>query len=164
MKFHFSAYILLTALFFSCGNNQHDNIVREKIKSKTLPKNKPSSTFSDTLTINDVAAVFYTPDSIQLDKIRSVTDSGAFQAIMHEYDYLSRTAFSILKKDFPNIKIIEAKNVRYILFTTSDKKQICIDLDKNYDPYGLYIFNLQNPPQLVDMANTESSLGFYFYK
>jgi hypothetical protein len=166
MKLYFIAFILLTGLFFSCSDHDQDSTVTAagKIKSKTLPKKKPSSQFTDTLKIISIAAVFYSPDSIQLQKMRSVTDSGAFEAIMHEYDYLSKTAHSILNKHFPQVQIIEAKNVKYLLFITTNKTEVCINLDKNYDPYGLYVFKRQQAPQLVDMANTETNLGFYFSK
>lgn len=163
MKSPFFIYVLLTVVFFSCSDHRQDNPL-PKTKIKTLPKTKPSSAFSDTLKINTVAAVFYIPDSFQLQKIKLLTDSGAYESIMHEYEYLSRTAHSIIKKDFLDIPVIEAKNVRYLLFLNSDKTESCIDLDKNYDPYGLYIFNGVKAPQLVDMANTETDLGFYFSK
>lgn len=149
-------------LFFSCSDNRQHQQVVKKTGKRSLPKDKPSSAFPDTLKINSIAAVFYSPDSLQLQKIRSGTDSAAFEAIIHEYDYLSGTARSILKKDFPEIQIIEARNVRYLLFITPGKKESYIDLDKNYDPYGLYVFDRQKAPQLVDMANTETALGFYF--
>jgi hypothetical protein len=164
MKLRFFVFFLL-ALNFSCSDSFRKNKPGpEKIEIHRLPQNKPATNFHDTLRVESIAAVFYSPDSLQLQKIKSLTDTGVFEGVMHEYDYLSRTAHSIIKKDFRQIHIIEAKNVRYLLFITADKKQSCIDLDRNYDPYGLYVFNRQKAPQLVDMANTETELGFYFSK
>jgi hypothetical protein len=156
--------LILVAGISSCSNNSQTHPVPAKPTTRTFYKTKPAATFSDTLKINSVAAVFYSPDSLQLQKIRSIADSGVFESKMHEYEYLIKTAQSSVNKNFSQVKIIEAKNVRYLLFITSYKKRICIDLDKNYDPYGLYLFNRQKAPQPVDMANTETELGFYFSK
>lgn len=165
MKSYFLLFILFAALSFSCSENPKQNIpVPIKQSVKQLLKTKPSATFFDTLKINFVAAVFYSPDSLQLQKIKLNTDPGAFAANMHEYENLMRNARLIIKRNFKQLKIIEAKNVRYLLFTGSNKKENCIDLDKNYDPYGLYIFNRQKAPQLVDMANVATDIGFYLSK
>ena len=163
MKFLF-ACLLSAFLIWSCSDNRQSNVVPDKPASKTLYQKKPAGTFPDTLKINSVAAVFYSPDSLQLQKIKSISDPGVFESKMHEYEYLIKTAQSSINKNFPRVKIIEAKNVRYLLFITADKKKSYIDLDRNYDPYGLYLFNRQKAPQPVDMANTETELGFYFSK
>ena len=154
--------VCLLGMVSSCSNNSQTRPAPATSSSRTFYQNKPPATVSDTLKINSAAAVFYSPDSLQLQKIRSIADPGVFESKMHEYEYLIKTAQSSLSKNFPHIEIIEAKNVRYLLFTTRDKKQTCIDLDRNYDPYGLYVFDRQKVPQPVDMANAETGLGFYF--
>ena len=98
-------------------------------KTKSLPKNKPSSTFNDTLKINSSSAVFYYTDSLQLEKIKLVTDPGFYEGSMHEYFFLMKNAHLVIKKIMPQLKIIEARNVRYILFINDDNSAKCIDLD-----------------------------------
>jgi len=165
MKLQFFACFLSTLLILSCSDSSRQNKLEpNKIENKTLPKNKPSSTFSDTLKINSVAAIFYSPDSLQLEKIKSVTDAGVYEGSMHEYFYLMRNAHFAIKKNMPQLKIIEAKNVRYLLFINADKSENCIDLDTKNDPYGLFVFDRQKPARLLDMANIDSELGFYFSK
>lgn len=156
--------LISVVVISSCSNNSQTNAVPPKQVANTFYQNKPAATVSDTLKINSAAAVFYSPDSLQLQKIRSIADPGVFESKMHEYEYLIKTAKSAINKIFPHVKIIEAKNVRYLVFISRDKKQNCIDLDRNYDPYGLYVFDRKKSPQSVDMANTETGLGFYFSK
>lgn len=151
-------------LFFSCSENRQGDPEPKSTPVKTWYQNKPPAASPDTLKINSVAAVFYGPDSVQIQKIRSMADPGIFESKMHEYEYLIKTANSVIRTSFPRVEVIEAKNIRYLLFITADKKITCIDLDKNYDTYGLYVFDRQKAPQLVDMANTETDLGFYFSK
>ena len=162
LKF-FNCFLFI--LLISCSDNPRQNIAAQnKIENKNETKNKPAATFTDTLKINFSAAVFYYPDSLQLEKIRSITDAGVFEGSMHEYENLMRNAHLVIKRDMPNLKIIEAKKARYILFIRADKKRDCLDLDTKIDPYGLFLFNRQKPGELVDMANIESELGFYFSK
>lgn len=164
MTLQTSFWFMLTILFISCSDNSKRHPQPNSHTVKTLYQNKPAATNSDTLIINSIAAVFYGPDSLQLQKISSIAEPVVFESKMHEYEYLAKTAKSIIIKKFPLIQIIEAKSVRYLLFIELDKKVSCIDLDRNYDPYGLYVFDHRKAPQLVDMSNTETDLGFYFSK
>ena len=150
-------------LSLSCSDSPRETRpVQNKIENKDPPKTKPASNFSDTLKINSAAAVFYSPDSLQLEKIKSVTDAKIFEANMHEYFSLIRNAHLVIRKYYSKLKIIEAKNVRYVLFIRADNSTDCIDLDTKKDVYGLFIFDRQKGPLFVDMANIETELGFYF--
>ena len=165
MKFQFFLYFLLLILSLSCSNSPRQTTpARNKSENKETVKNKPSSSFSDTLKINSAAAVFYHPDSLQLEKIKLVTDARIFDGSMHEFEYLMRNAHFVIKKNMPQLKIIEAKNVRYLLFIRANKNTDCINLDTKNDAYGLFVFDRKKPPLLSDMANIESELGFYFTK
>ena len=159
MKFHFSLSFLIVILCLSCTDSPP-----ESYSPQTKVENKFPGSFQDTIRINSPAAVFYNPDSLQLEKIRSVTEARIFDGSMHEYDYLMRNAHFVIKKTIPQLKIIEVKNARYLFFTGADKNTECIDLDSKNDAYGLFVFDRQKPPRLLDMANIESELGFYFSK
>ena len=93
-----------------------------------------------------------------------VTDTGFYEGSMHEYFSYIRNAHLVINKTMPQLKIIEARNVRYILFINDDKSKKCIDLDTRPEPYGLFFFKMKKAPQVVDMANIESELGYYFSK
>ena len=166
MKFQFCAYILPVILTFSCADsstkiNQNQN----KIENKDPAKNKPAGSFSDTVQINSLpSAVFYDPDSLQLEKIKAITNSTIFESTMHEYFYQMRNSRIVLKKYYPYIKIIEVKNARYLLFEKAGGEKEYVDLNTKNDPSGIFIFDGQKAPQLVDMTNIESELGFYFSK
>jgi hypothetical protein len=81
---------------------------------------------------------------------------------MHEFDYLFRYTHTVLNKYWNTIPIVEAKKVRYLLFTKTDKSRQVIDLDTRLDPYGLFVFDPNKDPILLDMTNAESELSFYF--
>ncbi len=160
--------ILLLSLFglilLSCNNNTrrvNNEIVVNPVDtiSKLLPK--PPATYPDTLTINFPTAVFYHPDSLQLLKIKAQTDPMVFDGAMHEFFYQMRNARMVIKKTWPHLSITEAENYRYLLFIMQDGKQVCIDLDKENDAYGLFVFNGKKAPLAVDMTNIETEVSFY---
>ncbi len=157
--------VLVILFLFSCsgsGNNSNPGTTT-RVKQDSA-KVKPPSSFSDTVTINFPAAVFYHADSLQLEKIRAITDSGVFETTMHEYFYQMKYSRNVLNKNWPKIKIVEVKNARYILFTLEDGTNECIDLNNINDAYGVIIFNRKKKSEKVDMTNIDTDLYFYFGK
>ncbi len=159
----FSLIILMPA--FSCNHNSPNQSGKIDIKKiNYLTPQKPGSSFTDSIIIDSPSAVFYNPDSLQLKKIKAITDTGVFKSTMHEFFYQQRNAQNVLKKYYPGIKITETKNARYIIFKIARGAAKKIDLDLNNDACGLFIFDGHKLPELVDMTNIDSQLGFYFSK
>jgi len=160
--FYLSSLYFLAILIASCTNS---SVNKEPVKEKPEPGNtilsKPPSNYQDTLIIDLKAAVFYGPDSLQLKKIKEITKETVFEAQSHEYFFQMRNSRIVLKKNWPSITIIEAKNIRYLLFKKLDNDSICVDLDKK-DPYGLFLFDSKKDPHFADMMNIDSELPFYF--
>jgi len=152
---------LVCFLFFgilSCREDQKKN----KISIEKENKSKPPSSFTDTMKINSRSAVFYYPDSIQLEKIKAITEKNIFDGSMHEYFYQVKSAHTALKNRWPEIKIIEAKNVRWLQFVKAGQTNEYIDLDAKNDAYGLFVFDPGKSPALLELTNAESEIGFYF--
>ena len=143
-------------------------VTEERTPPKTTGNNqeirKPPSTYQDTLIVDKVSAVFYYPDSIQLGKIKKLLDTGVFEGTMHEYFYQMRNAKMVIAKNWSVLKVIEAKNIRYLLFKKTGNKPTLVDLDSRGDPYGLFLFDPGKEPALVDMMNIEGELPSYFHK
>ncbi|MGZ5191514.1 MAG: hypothetical protein ACXWCZ_10880 [Flavisolibacter sp.] len=165
------AFISATCLFFmilSCNNNSGSkNNNRDSVNSLTTlkaPAGKSPSTYRDTLIINFPSAVFYHPDSLQLSRIKALTDTMYFDGSMHEYFYQMRNARIVLKKNWPQVSIIESERCRYLLFIKKDGTREYIDLDTKNDPYGLFVFDGIQSPVMIDMTNIETIVGFYFSK
>ena len=163
------AFISATCLFFmifSCNNNTGSkNNKKDPVNSSSTTKvaaEKPPATYPDTLIINFPSAVFYKPDSLQLSRIKALTDTMVFDGSMHEYFYQMRNARIVLKKNWPLVSIIESEKCRYLLFIKKDGTREYIDLDTKYDTHGLFVFDGIKSPVMVDMTNIETIAGFYF--
>ena len=85
-------------------------------KAKAPIIKKPVSSFQDTLTIQTLSAVFYNPDSLQLEKIKAVNEPQIYATITHDCFYQMQNARIMIKKDWPKIDIIDNSNARYLLF------------------------------------------------
>jgi hypothetical protein len=86
---------VICSIIFSCKNN---NIIEKANfkntdsfntnKTKTFA-HKPFSSFQDTLKISKPSAVFYHPDSSQLEKIKQQTDSIAYKDLIHVHFFFN---------------------------------------------------------------------------
>jgi hypothetical protein len=161
--------LLLCVIFcfmYSCKQpSSKKNIPAEKItEHQDTVRKKPPGSFSDTLIIHFPAAVFYNPDSLQLLKIKEITAKNEYETEVHNCFYLMRNARMVLKKYWPQIHIIEAPANRYLLFVKKDKSKTCIDLNTKGDMCGIFLFDPEKEPELIDMMNIDTALGFYFKK
>ncbi|MGZ8537374.1 MAG: hypothetical protein ACXWV9_03875 [Flavisolibacter sp.] len=153
----FHTFIIIMT-FFACTS---PNVQKDTGKNKKLNV-KPPSSYQDTLRITTSSAVFYRPDSMQLEKIRQLTEKQVFDGSMHEYFYQQKNAYLFFQKHWPQLTIVEAKNIRYLLFVRSDKSPEIIDLDKMNDAYGIFAFASTRSPLQIDMTNVETQVTRYF--
>lgn len=160
---------LVFLLFFLCLASCSDTTSKKKSaedismrKSETLIK--PPSSFSDTLIINFPAAVFFNPDSVQLEKIKVITDTMIFESSKHDCFYQMRYSRKAIQQNWPAIKIIEINNARYILLKSKNGDEEFIDLNSKSDFCGIFLFDGYKKAQLADMTNIDSEMGFYFSK
>ena len=132
-------------------------------KSEVVPqRTKPPSSFQDTLFVKNRSAIFYEPDSLQLLKIRELTSNNVYESSMHEYEYQFRNAKNLLNLYWKDVKILEAKKIRYLHFVLSGGKTQTIDLDKFNDAFGLFVFDPSKPPRPIEMTNAGSLIPDYF--
>src|ERR1041385_4738962 len=87
----FISIFALTYLYSctSTGSSNKKNAETDAT-SPTVHYKKPSSIFNDTLVINNISAVFYNPDSLQLNKIKAITKRELYETNVHNCFYLMR--------------------------------------------------------------------------
>lgn len=157
----------IATILNECANNESyskKEIAKPITGSQAIQYKKPPSGFNDTLVINSVSAVYYTPDSLQLSKIKAITKRELYETDVHNCFYLMRNAQIVLKTYSPHINFIETSKVRYLLFIKANKSQTCIDLNTKEDVCGIFLFDRKKEPELIDMMNINTALDFYFKK
>jgi len=160
-----SGLLFIMGTLVSCSDkNKKNNSIKKITEKKDTIIRKPPSSFSDTIVIDFPSAVFYNPDSLQLKKIKETTLKNEYESEVHNCFYLIRNARMILKKYWPKIHVIETSRNRYLLFVKSDKTKALIDLNSKGDMCGVFLFDGKKEPELADMMNIDTALGFYFSK
>ena len=155
--------IAFIALVMSCSDSNNNNPTNTGQEDRNKPFKKTPSNFPDIIvTVDSPAAVFFNPDSLQIEGLKQLIDTGTFRSMMHEFFYQAKNARTVLKKDYPAIKIMEVTKSRFILFKKANGENVRIDLDTKNDPSGLYLFDGKKDPELADMTNIDTVLGFYF--
>ncbi len=158
-----SAMMLFLFNFSCCEISEKNNPPSEKVLQIKHPIiKKPGSSFNDTIIVYGGSAVFYSPDSLQMIKIKAVNEKDIFDMITHDCHYQMQNARTVIKKYWPELKIIDASKARYLLFVKEDKNKILIDLNDKNDICGLFLFDAKKDPVKVDMPNIDTALGFYF--
>ena len=155
---------IFTLAMTSCSENPQSQKIEEK--TNPAPKHtiikKPESSFNDTILINTKAAVFYNPDSIQMEKIKQVNEKVIYDMLKHDCHYQMQNARKALIAHWPQIKIYDAIKTRYLLFIKADHSKVLIDLNDKNDICGLFLFDQKKNPVLADMPNIETVLNLYF--
>ena len=156
-----SIFLCLACFILSCADAEEGEIEAVEMESK-VQELKPGSSFQDTLHVKLRSAIFYEPDSLQLATIKEVTPKNVYESSMHEYEYQFRNAKNLLNLYWKDVKILEAKNIRYLHFYLLDGGKQTIDLDKFNDAFGLFVFDPTKPPRPIEMTNAGSLIPDYF--
>lgn len=158
-----SSFVLLTILFLSCVNEPGpEPIAPAGPGNKIIADGTPPGSFSDTLIIGMPAAVFFKSDSLQLARIEEITPEDEFKTMRHNCIFLEKNARSVLKSYWPSIRQVESAQARYLLFIKENEERVLLDLQKQGDICGVFLFDGRKDPELADMMNINTSLGFYF--
>jgi hypothetical protein len=161
---HSYILLLLICIAVTTGCQQTNSISNKPVtKEKETAVSKPCSSFTDTLDILVPAAIFFEPDSMQLQKIKAVTKAQVFEGSMHEYAYQIKNAAGYIKSQWPELKTITVKNARYLRFPLADTLPVVIDLDKEA-PCGMFVYDGKTSPVLMDMTNIETQVTYYMRK
>jgi hypothetical protein len=145
----------LLSILISCNQKQNSTA-----KETTQPLKIPSS-FNDTFVIRTPAAVFYGPDSLQLEKMKASIRPSEFDATQHEFYYLQKNARNLIREFNPTVPVLEVTNKRYLLFAANGVVDTCLDLNNYFDAYGLFLYQPAKMPHLTDMANIDRELAMH---
>lgn len=142
----------------------HEEKKGPSLKTDTLPAlyKKPPASFNDTIIIKGLTAVFFNPDSAQLQKIKAIRGKMNFESDTHDCFFQMRNARMVLKQYWPRLKVIETSKARFLLFIFNEKSKQCIDLNAKNDMCGIFLFNGKKEPLLIDMMNIDTVLDDYF--
>jgi hypothetical protein len=164
--------LLLSLTIFSCATNDQ----KQEPKSDTLIPSadttqrvdtlkaqiaaQPSPLDTDTLTIDRKAAVFYQPDSLQMEKRMKQVGEADFRAGADDYIYYVNTSAEYLEKE--GLPVLDAKNKQYLKFVLADRQVQVIKLDTLEELWGMYLFDPKKKAYAADMTVIEEEYKSYY--
>ena len=154
--------ILMILFFAGCNSNTRTELQPVENKEEKKLFVKPASRSMDTLWITGRAAVFFEVDKEQLEQLSSTLPENILETMMHEYFYQMRNARQLLKQEWQDVQIVETSTARWLAFKQTSSTKTMIDLDKNNELCGIYLFNPPGEPIFTDMMNIDTQAGFYF--
>ena len=163
IKFGMLAVFLVAGSCSSSTEQNNKQGEKDPVRKHAIVK-KPPSSFEDTVIIDRESAVFFNPDTLQLEKVRLVNEKNVYGTITHDCYYMMQNARNVIKQHWPRIRIVEVMKARWLLFVKKDKSKMYIDLNARNNICGLFLFDPNKDPEPVDMPNIDTFLGFYFGK
>jgi hypothetical protein len=156
---------LLLLTLTSCSTNiekkDKSNTQQPHADSSSQVKDTPVTVANfDTLTIDKKAAVFYSPDTIQIAKRKKEIGEDDFYAGADDYLTYMQTSHDFL--DSAKLPILEAKDKKYLKFIYNNKSQTVVKLDTLSELWGIYLFNPSKKEKLVDMTIMNEEYKRYF--
>ena len=130
--------------------------------AQALVKQVPSGQRRDTLVIEARSAVFYSPDSLQMDRRMKQAGEENFRQGADDYLYYLNTSAEYLEKE--GIPVLDAQPSRYLKFILSGADSQIIHLDTLPDLWGLYLFEPGKRPHYADITEIEKEYDSYFAK
>lgn len=130
----------------------------DTLKAQIEPQPFPLDT--DTLTIDRKTAVFYQPDSLQMEKRMKKVGEADFRAGAHDYIYYVNTSAEYLEKE--GLPVLDAKNKKYLKFVLANKRVQVIKLDTLEELWGMYLFDPKKKACAVDITIIEDEYKSYY--
>ncbi|HEY4967557.1 MAG TPA: hypothetical protein VII28_14225 [Puia sp.] len=155
---------LLLATLLSCSapdNKGKSDLPPTTNDSSVNVKNQePKVENSDTLIIYKKAAVFFSPDTMQIAKRKMEIGEDNFYAGADDYLNYLQTSHDFL--DSVKLLILDAKDKKYLKFIRYDKSQSIIKLDTLKELWGVYLFDPREKEKLAAMTTIDEDYKDYF--
>ncbi|RNI31832.1 hypothetical protein EFY79_21050 [Hanamia caeni] len=172
MRPTFKHFLLCILTLSSCATNDNKQEVKTEIQHSTTDTTKQSHSAQtnldiknivrngDTLTIDRKSAVFFQPDSLQMEERMKKVGEKDFRAGADDYIYYINISAEFLEKQ--GLPVMNAKGKKYLKFVTSDKKAELVKLDTLSELWGMYLFDPEKKPHYADIIEIEDDYKNYF--
>lgn len=144
--------VLSLIFLMACGGNTD-----KKATPVDLPK---INTTADTLVIDKNSAVYYRPDSLQLERWKKQSGDKDFAVITDDWSYYMNTSNEYLMST--SIPVEDASGKKILKFVKADQSVTLIKPDTLKHYWGVYLFSPAKEPMFADLVTIEEVYKSYF--
>ncbi|MDZ4794797.1 MAG: hypothetical protein SGI83_11010 [Bacteroidota bacterium] len=132
-----------------------------KTDKKATPDETPIvNTTADTLLIDKNAAVYYRPDSLQLERWKKQSGDKDFAVIADDWSYYMNTSSEYLNTT--TTPVIDASGKKILKFVKADQSFILVKPDTLKHYWGVFLFSPVKEPLFADLVTIEEVYKEYF--
>lgn len=161
MRFLSILVLLCTLAIASCTYN--DPATEGHSLSDTAIKpivSDPSPLTTDTLIVTSKAAVFYQPNSVQIEKRMKEVGEEDFRMGMDDYLFYMNESWTYLKQQ--GMPVVDVKDKKFIKFISANNTIRLVQLDTVPELWGVYFFDPARSPHHADMTNVDEEYKAYY--
>lgn len=115
---------------------------------------------NDTLIIDRKAAVFFEPDSLQIEKRKAAIGEDNFFIGVEDYAYYLSMSHDYL--DSARLRLLDARGKRFLKFIGNQPPNQIIRLDTVPELWGIYFFEPAKKAKRINMTMIEEEYRGYF--
>jgi hypothetical protein len=138
------------------SNSDSTHTIHSDVKGSGVKKQLISN---DTLTVTEKGAVFYSPSSSRINKMKKERGEDFYVAADDNMYYMS-TARDFLEQQ--KLAIMDNKDKKYIKFVFADKLSQVIKLDTVSQPWGIYFFDPSKRLYQADITMIQEEYKNFF--
>lgn len=153
--------LLISVVMLACTNQPRNKKPEQTITDTTTAPSPIIMAGADTLVVTRKAAVFYEPDSMQIEKRKQAVGEDDFYTGVEDYAYYLNAAHDFLADT--KLPIMEAKSKKVMEFIGNKQTKQFIKMDTLSDLWGIYFFDpAKGNAKQVDMTMIEEEYKAYF--
>ena len=117
-------------------------------------------TGKDTLVVDQAAAVYFIPDSAQMENWKKKVGEQDFATVSDDWSSYMNSASEYLKTT--STPVVDASGKKVILFLKAGGAQSLVGLDTVSNYWGYYLFDPAKDPQYADITSIQDAYKNYF--
>ncbi|HWR33942.1 MAG TPA: hypothetical protein VN451_10460 [Chitinophagaceae bacterium] len=146
-------------LFTACSNKSNKDKATAKDSLVQTTSTIPSNNM-DTLTIDKNAAVFYSPDSAQMEKWKKTVGEKDFETVADDWSFYMNSTSEYLQTTTTPVE--NASDKKVLKFVKTDKSITLVRLDTLSNYWGVYLFTPAKEPKYADLTMMQDEYKSYF--
>lgn len=148
----------------ACGvkdeSKEVNKSLRDTLVKPSLIQENKREINTDTLVVTQMAAVFYEPDSLQMEARKKEVGEEDFYIGADDYLFYFNTAHEYLQKT--GLPLLRAQNKKYLKFVGANSQVNLIRLDTLPELWGIFFFQPAKALESVEMTMIEEAYKAYY--
>jgi hypothetical protein len=152
--------ILIFQMLFIIACRDHQNNTHSQSSLPVKKKVGRPRLYSDTLTVDKRAAVFYDPDTMQIEKRKKQIGEQDFQTGLDDYAYYINESITFLEQN--HLQVLRTDDKNFIRFVRDNGDVRLIKKDTLPDLWGIFLFDPGKDVYQADILDMEKEYHTYF--